>query len=70
MAAFQQDLFSAQPAPTFDREFSRLEHLALGGSFQRTWEHCVPRVAHAGPRMSLAFRHGLHPRAYDEPAAR
>ena len=31
--------------------------LVMGGSCQRTWEHCVPKVAHAEPRMSLTFRH-------------
>jgi len=32
--------------------------LVTGGSAQRTWEHCVPKVARAGPRLSIAFRHG------------
>ena len=31
--------------------------LAMGGSCQRTWQHCVPKVAHASPRISLTFRH-------------
>nr|WP_218849114.1 alpha-ketoglutarate-dependent dioxygenase AlkB [Nocardioides perillae] len=30
--------------------------LAMGGSCQRTWEHAVPKVAHAGPRLSVQFR--------------
>jgi alkylated DNA repair dioxygenase AlkB len=30
--------------------------LVMGGSCQRTWEHCVPKVAHAGPRISVQFR--------------
>jgi alkylated DNA repair dioxygenase AlkB len=38
--------------------------LVTGGAAQRAWEHCVPKVAHAGPRISIAFRHGLDPRAY------
>lgn len=38
--------------------------LVTGGTFNRTWEHAVPKVARAGPRISLAFRHGLDPRAY------
>jgi alkylated DNA repair dioxygenase AlkB len=38
--------------------------LVTGGTTQRTWEHTVPKVAHAGPRISIAFRHGLDPRAY------
>jgi alkylated DNA repair dioxygenase AlkB len=38
--------------------------LVTGGTSQRTWEHTVPKVAHAGPRISIAFRHDLDPRAY------
>jgi alkylated DNA repair dioxygenase AlkB len=38
--------------------------LVTGGTAQRTWEHAVPKVARAGPRISLAYRHGLDPRAY------
>lgn len=34
--------------------------LVMGGSCQRTWEHAVPKVRRAGPRMSVQFRH-----AYD-----
>ena len=33
--------------------------LVTGGNAQRTWEHSVPKVAQAGPRISIAFRHGL-----------
>lgn len=35
--------------------------LVMGGSCQRTCEHSVPKVASAGPRIALMFRH-----AYDE----
>jgi alkylated DNA repair dioxygenase AlkB len=31
--------------------------LVMGGSCQRTWDHAVPKVRHAGPRMSVQFRH-------------
>jgi len=31
--------------------------LVMGGSCQRTWEHCVPKTARAtGPRISVQFR--------------
>ncbi len=30
--------------------------VVMGGSCQRTWEHCVPKVAAAGPRISVQFR--------------
>jgi alkylated DNA repair dioxygenase AlkB len=33
--------------------------LVTGGRSQRTWEHSVPKVAKAGPRISVAFRHKL-----------
>lgn len=31
--------------------------LVMGGSCQRTWQHTVPKVASAGPRISLTYRH-------------
>ncbi|HEV7534420.1 MAG TPA: alpha-ketoglutarate-dependent dioxygenase AlkB [Acidimicrobiia bacterium] len=39
----------------------RGELLVTGGTTQRAWEHSIPKVASAGPRMSLTFRHGLLP---------
>jgi len=44
--------------------------LVTGGRTNGLWEHAVPKVAQAGPRISLAFRHGLDPRAYSGPRAR
>jgi len=38
--------------------------LVTGGMAQRTWEHSVPKVKKAGPRISLAFRHGMDSKAY------
>jgi alkylated DNA repair dioxygenase AlkB len=32
--------------------------LVMGGTCQRTWQHCVPKRAHAGPRISVMFREG------------
>lgn len=34
--------------------------LVTGGKTQRRFEHSVPKVKESGPRMSLAFRHGVH----------
>ncbi|HEY0518382.1 MAG TPA: alpha-ketoglutarate-dependent dioxygenase AlkB [Ilumatobacteraceae bacterium] len=31
----------------------------MGGACQHDWEHCVPKVAAAGPRLSIMFRHNL-----------
>ena len=30
--------------------------IVMGGSCQRTWEHAVPKVANAGPRISVQYR--------------
>lgn len=38
--------------------------LVTGGGTNRRWQHSVPKVARAGPRISVAYRHGLDPRAY------
>ncbi len=38
--------------------------LVTGGKTQRTWEHSIPKVAKAGPRISIAFRHGMDPSVY------
>jgi alkylated DNA repair dioxygenase AlkB len=31
--------------------------VVMGGSCQRTWEHSIPKVAAAAPRIALMFRH-------------
>ena len=43
--------------PSLRFELHSGDLLVMGGSCQRTWDHCVPKVAHAEPRMSLTFRH-------------
>lgn len=48
-------------------QLGRGDLLVTGGRAQRDWEHCVPKVARAGPRISVAFRHDLDPRGYGEP---
>jgi alkylated DNA repair dioxygenase AlkB len=30
--------------------------VVMGGTCQRTWQHAVPKVAHAGPRICVMFR--------------
>ncbi len=42
------------PSIRYDLEPGDL--LALGGTCQATWEHCVPKRARAGPRISVMFR--------------
>ena len=39
--------------------------LVTGGRTQRDWDHSVPKVARAGPRISLAYRHGMRRGDYD-----
>jgi alkylated DNA repair dioxygenase AlkB len=48
-------------------DLGRGDLLVTGGRSNREWLHCVPKVRRAGPRISLAFRHGLDHRAYGEP---
>lgn len=36
--------------------------VVMGGTCQRTWQHCVPKVAHAGPRVSVSFRQRVNER--------
>lgn len=38
--------------------------LVTGGNTQRTWDHAVPKIASAGPRISLAYRHGMDLKAH------
>ncbi|MBV9411457.1 MAG: alpha-ketoglutarate-dependent dioxygenase AlkB [Acidimicrobiia bacterium] len=47
-------------------ELGRGDLLVTGGRTQRAWQHSVPKVANAaGPRISLAFRHGMAAKVYD-----
>ena len=43
------------PSRTF--MLGRGDLVVTGGNTQRTWEHSVPKVARAGPRISLGYRH-------------
>jgi alkylated DNA repair dioxygenase AlkB len=51
-------------------QLGRGDLLVTGGKTQRAWDHSVPKVARAGPRITVAFRHGVDPRgdAYARPA--
>jgi alkylated DNA repair dioxygenase AlkB len=52
----------------FSRPFAlgRGTLLVTGGRTNHDYEHAVPKVARAGPRISLAFRYGLSSRSYAE----
>jgi alkylated DNA repair dioxygenase AlkB len=41
-------------------DLGRGDLLVTGGTCQRTWQHSVPKVAGAGPRISLAYRHSAN----------
>jgi alkylated DNA repair dioxygenase AlkB len=41
-------------------KLGRGDLLVTGGQTQRRFEHSVPKVRSAGPRMSIVFRHGVH----------
>lgn len=42
---------------TLRRPLGHGDLIVMGGSCQRTWEHCVPKSARAaGPRISIQFR--------------
>ncbi|MEU4152675.1 alpha-ketoglutarate-dependent dioxygenase AlkB [Streptomyces sp. NPDC026659] len=44
-------------AATVRRPLGHGDLIVMGGSCQRTWEHCVPKTARAaGPRISVQFR--------------
>jgi alkylated DNA repair dioxygenase AlkB len=47
-------------------ELGRGDLFVTGGRTQRAWDHSVPKVANAaGPRISLAFRHGMSAKVYE-----
>lgn len=43
--------------PSLRYELGAGDLFVMGGTCQHTWEHCVPKVRLAGPRMSVTFRH-------------
>jgi alkylated DNA repair dioxygenase AlkB len=45
--------------PSWSFRLGRGDLLVTGGQAQRRFEHSVPKVKASGPRMSLAFRHGV-----------
>ncbi|HEX3540261.1 MAG TPA: alpha-ketoglutarate-dependent dioxygenase AlkB [Acidimicrobiales bacterium] len=49
---------AAEGGPPRSFALGRGDLLVTGGRCQREWQHSVPKVAKAGPRISLAFRHG------------
>ncbi|MEY2469298.1 MAG: hypothetical protein QOF21_1996 [Actinomycetota bacterium] len=54
--------YGGGPSTRFDPAPGDL--LVTGGLTQRRWEHTVPKVADAGPRVSVTFRH-IHDARHD-----
>jgi len=46
----------AREGRTHSYRFGQGDLLVMGGTCQDTWEHAVPKMAHAGPRVSIMFR--------------
>jgi alkylated DNA repair dioxygenase AlkB len=44
------------PSRSFDLGHGDL--FVMGGACQHDWEHSVPKVRQAGPRISITYRHG------------
>ena len=42
--------------PSVGYELHGGDLLVMGGTCQTTWQHCIPKRAHAGPRVSVMFR--------------
>jgi len=42
--------------PSLRYELGQSDLLVMGGACQRTWQHAVPKVAHAEPRLAVMFR--------------
>jgi alkylated DNA repair dioxygenase AlkB len=38
-------------------DLGRGDLFVMGGACQHDWEHCVPKVRVAGPRLSITYRH-------------
>jgi alkylated DNA repair dioxygenase AlkB len=55
-----------QGGPSRPFMLGRGDLLVTGGRAQKEWHHSVPKVARAGPRISLAFRHGMVVGAYGD----
>lgn len=45
-----------EPKPSIDIRPASGDLLVMGGACQKAWQHAVPKVAHAGPRISVTLR--------------
>jgi len=64
---FRVRRFGARGARSRDLAPASGDVLVMGGTCQREWEHGVPKVASAGPRISAMWRWAQHP-ATEAPA--
>jgi alkylated DNA repair dioxygenase AlkB len=42
--------------PSLSRALGHGDLLVMGGTCQRTWQHAIPKVPHAEPRIAIMFR--------------
>lgn len=43
--------------PSLKFELGQGDLFVMGGTTQQTWEHCIPKMKAAAPRISVTFRH-------------
>ncbi len=48
-------------------DLGRGDLLVTGGSCQRSWQHCVPKVKGGGARISVAYRHSANREPVNRP---
>jgi hypothetical protein len=58
-ASRARSTFVREGCPSLSWQLGHGDLFVMGGSCQHDWEHCVPKVAVAGPRLSIMFRHNL-----------
>jgi alkylated DNA repair dioxygenase AlkB len=46
----------AEGEPSLGYQLGWGDLIVMGGSCQRTWRHCIPKVPHADPRLVVMFR--------------
>lgn len=63
--------FRLRPAgggPSISFRLGNGDLLVMGGACQHRWQHCIPKVRHAEPRISITYRHGVRWAEMNSPA--
>jgi alkylated DNA repair dioxygenase AlkB len=56
--------------PSLTWNLGRGDLFVMGGSCQHDWEHAVPKMSVAGPRISITYRHGVERFSERTPSSR